>query len=301
MEIAQKKQKHPIRNALLAVFAVLLLIIGSVAFVLRDEIKIFCQSLNKTPEAIASERVEIDKEANELFNKLTTGFMRDLTEEERKLLASGLLSPEEALALIKGEKPASTSEKTETDIPKAEISSPEDETAVPDKTTEIVDNKPEKTEPAETKPPAVTTPQAQNPKPPAATQGQKPGELTPEEEAALYLRIDDIIAEMYLLRATYLNEIEALIDNMKYEYIALPKEKHTLEHRVAIVEKNLPKGTKLENDCDAKMEALLLELSEILTKLNSDTTIIYEIRQNYAAQKTNKKMEIYNKYSSKLK
>lgn len=303
MESVQNKKRHPVRNALLIILLILLSAVAAVLFIFGDELMLLYRGLTTTAEAIESQRIENDKKTNELLDRLTVeGTMRDLTDEERAMLNSGELSREEALALIKGEtKPAETT-----------VVIPDNTTAISDAatssdapadTTEAADNEqsdvPKTTEPSvqatappkQTEKPQVTTSTAATTEKPAA----------PEDSEALYARIDEIIAEIYLLRATYLNEIDTLIKNTKAEYIALPKEQHNLTGKMRLVERMIPKGNALEAQCDASMEALLTELKDILDKLSLDTDIIDEIKATYAEQKEIKKTELYNQYSHHLK
>ena len=120
------------------------------------------------------------------------------------------------------------------------------------------------------------------------------------DQATLLTRQNEIIAEIYLLRATYLNEIDALIQGMKDEYAALPEEERGFKAKMKIAEKTMPKGNALEDACDARMEELLAELTKILQQSGSSTAIIDEIEETYLEQKVLKKTELYNQYFPKL-
>lgn len=296
------------RRIFLSVLLVLLLLLGSAAFLLREEIALLYYAMTTSPDAVQSQKAENDKRTQELLDELAAQTMRDLTDEEREMLANGALSPEEALALIRGETlPVSA----ETVAPIETTSIPETtcpaETTEASSVTEIVSSA---MNPIETTV-AVTTAAPKPVETTAATVTTAPTTTAVVtvatttapaiDRTALQNRQNEIIAEIYLLRATYLNEIDALIEDMKWEFASLPLEEQNLLAKMAIAEKALPKGTALEDVCDAKMEALLVELESILKQLGSSTAIIDEIKDTYAEQKVLKKTELYNEYLPKMK
>ena len=333
MENTPKKKKHLVRNILLSILLVLVLIIGCVLIIFGDEIRILYKAMNTTPEAIESQRIENDKKTQDLLEEIAVATMRDLTDEERKLLASGDLSPEDALALIKGETASTTADvadSTENDpalatdpLTTADTVSAFETTSVPDSKTDT--NEPQSTTKATTKitvtekngkpissgntpSPSVsvaikpqTTTSSKTPAAKPQTTKKPSSNGTPEQDTAKRNRIDEIIAEIYLLRATYLNKIDQLIKDAKATYIALPKNQHNLQGKMRVVERYLiPKGNALEAECDAKMRTLLAELKGLLNDLGMSTEIINEIQKTYNEQKEIKKTELYNQYSSKL-
>lgn len=285
MKQKEQKKRHRVRNALLIILVLLLLIVGIVAFVFRDylaQIPRLYKGMSYSSDEISSMQADNDKKANELLNNLAVETMRDLTDEERQLLASGELSESDAISLIQGLMPpidfseVTTDEIDETDVP--------DETSAADTSVDTSATKP-----------AVTTAQT-------TTKGKDTHEaLTPERAAELQNRVSEIIAEIYLLRATYLNKIETLIADTKAEYIALPKDQHNMKGKMRIIEKSLvPKGNALEAECDTSMNKLLTELEGVLNELGTGTAIIDEIKATYQEQKDLKMAELYNQYASKL-
>lgn len=275
MSKAAKKRGGKIFLTVICIIFAALLVVG---YIFREEIYIAISAITSSDEAIESQKAENDKKTQELLDKLSDVTMRDLTEEERKMLESGLLSEEEALKLIMGETPA-----PETTVPAPETTDLPDETA---ETTEA-----EVTEAVVTE--ATTA---------ATTVATTETSAAPDAEkiAALSNRKNEIIAEIYLLRATYLNKIDELIKNSKAEYVALPKEKHNMSGKLEMVEKVIiPKGNALEAECDLKMDALLLELDEVLEGLGEDKSLITEVENAYIEQKRLKKTELINTYMPK--
>lgn len=301
---AEKQKRHTVRNVILIILAVLILAGGILAFAFRRYINILASGVSKSEEQIHSMQAENDKKTQDILNELVVVTMRDLTEEERRMLASGELTPEQALILIKG----GTLESVETTVTEAVTTAP-----VEIVTTEAIEvavtvavTAPEKPEEVTTQKPAVTTAQTTTAQTTTAqTTSATTAQTTAkpiENEAALRARIEEIIAEIYLLRAEYLNAIDKTIYEAKLEYMAMPKEKHTLQGKMQFVTNTLvPRGNALEAECDARINALLVELEGILNKLGESTAIIDEIKKVYSEQKDLKLTELTNEYSSKLK
>ncbi|MBE6679760.1 MAG: hypothetical protein E7598_04470 [Ruminococcaceae bacterium] len=292
----EKQKKHTLRNVILITLAVLVLLAGILAFAFRRYINILVTGVSKSDEQIHSMQAENDKKTYDILNELVVVTMRDLTDEERQMLERGEITPEQAMILIKG----GTLEPVETTAIETVTTAPEEIT-----TTEICDTTAEQ---IVTSPQEVTT---SAPKPDVTTEVTTTAQTTTAvvttevpkvDEGKLRARIEGIIAEIYLLRAEYLNAIDKTIYEAKLEYMKLPKEKHTLQGKMQFVTNTLvPKGNALEAECDAKIDALLVELKSILNELGESTAIIDEIRKVYAEQKDLKLTELTNQYSSKLK
>lgn len=277
---ASIRKKHRGLKIFLTVICVLLVALCTIAYILRDEISFVYSGMTSSEEALASREEENDRRTNELLGQIAEVTMRDLSEEERKLLADGLLSYEDALALIKGE--PHTAATTDIGV---------EATEAPDVTVEVTTQNTAATE--KTEPVVQTTV--------AAT--EETSDIVSDSLGIekYQNRINEIIAEIYLLRATYLNKIDELIAAAKKEYSALPKDQHTLSTKLRMVEKRImPAGTALEKECDAQMTILLDELKDILKIIGSGTDIIKEIEMTYAEQKEIKKAELINKYMPQM-
>ena len=323
------RKKRSGRKIWLSVLLSFILLVGCIAYIFRAEIRLAYFAMTTSKEAVQSKQVENDKKTQELLEQIAVQTMRDLTDEERKLLASGELSAADALALIQGITPAIPAETTalaQTNAPvettgPAAFSVPVETTAIgttdaaeiPQKTdvsAAVIPEVPSDSEPEISLPVTIEKPVAITTATSAATTATTVSTTVTTTAAStiadsidkttLQNRQSEIIAEIYLLRATYLNEIDALIAQTKAAYIALPKEQHTLTGKLTIVEQMIPQGNALEDASDAKMDVLLAELASVLKQLGSSTAIIDEIRQTYDEQKLLKKTELYNEYMPKL-
>ena len=112
-------------------------------------------------------------------------------------------------------------------------------------------------------------------------------------------RKEEIIAKIYLLRAEYLNKIDALIASGKATISSIPKEEFTLSKKMSVLNMYKSKGSALESDCDSRMEGLLSELRDELENLGESTDVVSDIRTVYNEQKHLKKEELLNTYYPK--
>lgn len=295
---ADRRKAHTVRNVVLVLLAVLILTGGIFAFAFRRYIGILTAGVSKSEDQIHSLQAENDKKTQDILNELAAVTMRDLTQDEYQLYLNGVITREQLLALIKGgtlEDILTTVTETVTTAPEEIITT--EAVTVPEETTDVTTTeKPIVTTSATTAATTVATKATTV----ATTKTDVPKPL--ENEAQLRGRIEEIIAEIYLLRAEYLNTIDKTIAQAKQEYIALPREKHTLQGKMQFVTNTLvPRGNALEAECDAKINKLLDELKGILNELGESTAIIDEIKKVYQEQKDLKLTELTNQYSSKLK
>lgn len=112
-------------------------------------------------------------------------------------------------------------------------------------------------------------------------------------------KINDIIAECYLLKAEFLNRIDSLIGQARSEWRATPKENRTQSTKLAMADKYMSKGAQLEAECDRRMNSLLKNLETELKASGQSTSIISKITSLYNEEKAVKKASLVAKYASK--
>lgn len=103
-------------------------------------------------------------------------------------------------------------------------------------------------------------------------------------------RVDDIIAKIYVLRASYTGKIDALVGQALSDYRAKKGTKSEL------ISRYVSRGYALEGECDAEMEALLSELQKELKRTNTDAGLISKVRSAYQTEKSLKKATIIEQY-----
>ena len=174
----------------------------------------------------------------------------EFSQEQIDALASGELDPQALAAQLLAE-----------DAAQQAASSPD-----PDSTTE-----PSAT-PAASTPPASSAPSA----------SQSSGEPFAAEKA----EIRELIATMYVLRATYVGKLEVIVQEAIDEYVA---GEHTAENRQKVVYSKFDQLTALESECDAKVADVVSRLRTLLKTIGQDDTLAKEVEQTYQEEKSLKK------------
>jgi hypothetical protein len=128
---------------------------------------------------------------------------------------------------------------------------------------------------------------------PVGDETDTPTEKPPTE---VEQKVSEQIARIYVLRDVMTSKIEGLLARAKAEYDALPAEERTNAKKQELGMKYLSEADTLESGCDAQMEALLKDLTNILKDYGGDTGIISEIRQAYKDEKITKKSYYLSKY-----
>ncbi len=105
-----------------------------------------------------------------------------------------------------------------------------------------------------------------------------------------------LVAKVYVLKSTYVSKLDGLIAEAKAEFIALPKDKRNTASKQKILSSKLSKASGMETECNAAIEAILSDLTEVLKKYNKDTSLVASIRKAYNNEKQLKKSYYISKY-----
>lgn len=105
--------------------------------------------------------------------------------------------------------------------------------------------------------------------------------------------IEEAIAQMYYIKATYLGQLGALERQAKAEYKALSQQ----ERKVAIktlATKYINLGLAAESQCDGEVDKVLEALKVSLQKINEPIEIVGIMKKNYEQEKKLKKAYYLN-------
>ncbi len=111
----------------------------------------------------------------------------------------------------------------------------------------------------------------------------------------------NLIAQIYLLRDEYTNELTKLESEAISVKHNMSKEQKTIPNKLKYIELYTGKAVALEKQCDAKMESIIKKIETELKNTGNDTALISQIRALYASEKEIKKSQLLNKYSKYLK
>lgn len=286
---AKPKKRRTGQIVFLCILLLLLAVLGGVVWRYRAGLAILIDNFGKSSEQVSAEREDYEKKTQALLDKLSGGgiTLAALSEADRARLKNGEITPAEAVAIIMGLAGSTAAEST---AAPTEPSAP-DATTVPAETTSPAGT----TVPAETTAPAATTASV-TPVGPATSDATT--EVTVTAPATSTARsVEDVISEIYLLRAEFLNKIDLMIADGTAEVEATPKEKRTLTFKIELMNRYMDRGNALEKECDARMELLLSELETALRQSGGDLSLIDEVRALYAQEKKLYKAELYQKYT----
>lgn len=274
---AKPKKRRTGQIVFLCILLLLLAVLGGVVWRYRAGLAILIDNFGKSSEQVSAEREDYEKKTQALLDKLSGGgiTLAALSEADRARLKNGEITPAEAVAIIMGLAGSTAAESTAAPT----------EPPAPAGTTV----------PAETTAPAATTAPV-TPVGPATSDATT--EVTVTAPATSTARsVEDVISEIYLLRAEFLNKIDLMIADGTAEVEATPKEKRTLTFKIELMNRYMDRGNALEKECDARMELLLSELETALRQSGGDLSLIDEVRALYAQEKKLYKAELYQKYT----
>lgn len=111
------------------------------------------------------------------------------------------------------------------------------------------------------------------------------GEQT-AEKSDVEAQIQEQIAQMYVLRSTYVSKLEAIAQAAIDEYV---NGEHTEENRANVVYKRLEELTALEKECDAQVAQVVERLRALLKQAGKDDSLAKQVEKTYQEEKSLKK------------
>ena len=289
------------------------------------------ENLNK----IQQERIdEVQKEGLNLTKEAEQALADGLIDAEQfRQILLGQITLEEAISQNQAndendfpENVNNVTDKTQTEIPdnpdpeipalEGDDEKNDEPVKVPENPTvsendKVTDNKPDSDEkeeqqspsslpqkPVENKPVTNTpTPVTPTPQQPAS---QQPKPQTPPADAKPSSEVDERIAElvtrMYVLKSTYVSQIDGLVSQMKAEYVKLPPEQRTTSAKQSIATGYMSRINAMEAQCDAQVNSVVTELRALLKNNGRDTSLADTIVSTYHAEKENTKAYYINTY-----
>lgn len=124
---------------------------------------------------------------------------------------------------------------------------------------------------------------------PSPQEEQKAGQAQLATAEDYRQRLSALIAEVYVLREEYTISLENMESAAKSDYQAIPVEKRTKKALANLTSTYLSKGSALEKECDGKMDAIVTEMEELITKNQGDLSLVDTVVYTYADEKSLKK------------
>ncbi len=121
---------------------------------------------------------------------------------------------------------------------------------------------------------------------PEAPQQSADDKAKAEQEA----RVQNLFAQLYVLRASFNTQLDNLIGECIQEFLALDPSSQTRAAKIRIVYARMDDVTAMEADCDAQVESIAAQLDEI------DPALGAKARQYYKNEKDLKKASLIETY-----
>lgn len=286
-----KKKRHVGLAVFLCIVLLLLAVLGGIAWRYRAGIAVLIDNVGKTPEQASAEQADYERRTQELLDKLSGGgvTLSTLSEADRARLKNGEITPAEAVAIIMGLAATTAPVTADTTLP-------------PDGSDPAVTTVP--IGPAVTTVPVgpvgpdtpATSGTSGATEPAAFTGTTAPAVTTAPAASTVSPAVQQIIADIYLLRAEFINKLDALIEEGTAEVNAIPKEKRTASVKLEFMNRYLDRGEALEAECDARLEALLSDMTAQLKADGGELSLVEDARALYIQEKKIRKAELYRKY-----
>lgn len=295
-----KKKRHVGLAVFLCIVLLLLAVLGGIAWRYRAGIAVLIDNVGKTPEQASAEQADYERRTQELLDKLSGGgvTLSTLSEADRARLKNGEITPAEAVAIIMGLAATTAPVTADTTLP-PDGSDPAVTTVPVDPVgpdTPVGPVGPD-TPIGPVGPDTPATSGTSGATEPAAFTGTTaPAVTTAPAASTVSPAVQQIIADIYLLRAEFINKLDALIEEGTAEVNAIPKEKRTASVKLEFMNRYLDRGEALEAECDARLEALLSDMTAQLKADGGDLSLVEDARALYIQEKKIRKAELYRKY-----
>ena len=124
-------------------------------------------------------------------------------------------------------------------------------------------------------------------------QPEQPEQAPQADHAQEEAEIRELIATMYVLRATYVGKLEAVVQSAIDEYTA---GEHTPENRTRVVRSKLDELIAMEKECDGEVAAVVSRLRELLKATGQDDSLARQVEETYQEEKSLKKAYYLNEF-----
>lgn len=249
------------RRAALAVLVLFLAVAGLLVWRFRAELRSYQISQQYTSSQLEDQLEENNTVIQDAVETAPEINVRSPTEEERQALQDGTLTGEElAKRLVGG-----------------------------------ADSAPEKGGAAEEA-------KAQSGASAAGAQSPLPSDVSasaPAKQSDYSERLSALVAQVYVLREEYLNDLARLEANARADYGALPESERTAARLTSLAGDYIAKGTALEKECDGKMDAILTEMERLIAENEGDESFPDLVFDSYLQEKSLKKAWYMSKLEEK--
>ena len=125
--------------------------------------------------------------------------------------------------------------------------------------------------------------------PETAAPEEQPAEQAPAEPPEYQKQLSALIAQVYVLREEYLAALENMEVSAKADYRALSGSQRTAGKLASLVSDYIGRATRLEKECDGKMDAIIAQMETLIQANNGDMSLTDTVFNTYVNEKSLKK------------
>ena len=125
--------------------------------------------------------------------------------------------------------------------------------------------------------------------PETAAPEEQPAEQAPAEPPEYQKQLSALIAQVYVLREEYLAALDNMETSAKADYRALSDSQRTAGKLASLVSDYIGRATRLEKECDGKMDALIAQMETLIQANNGDMSLTDTVFNTYVNEKSLKK------------
>lgn len=125
--------------------------------------------------------------------------------------------------------------------------------------------------------------------PETAAPEEQPAEQAPAEPPEYQKQLSALIAQVYVLREEYLAALDNMETSAKADYRALSDSQRTAGRLASLVSDYIGRATRLEKECDGKMDAIIAQMETLIQANNGDMSLTDTVFNTYVNEKSLKK------------
>ena len=125
--------------------------------------------------------------------------------------------------------------------------------------------------------------------PETAAPEERPAEQAPAEPPEYQKQLSALIAQVYVLREEYLAALDNMETSAKADYRALSDSQRTAGKLASLVSDYIGRATRLEKECDGKMDAIIAQMETLIQANNGDMSLTDTVFNTYVNEKSLKK------------
>lgn len=279
------KKKRIISKVLLIVLLVVIVLLVNLCMKHWNTITAVVDGMNYSVEEIENIRVDNQKKVDDELSKYPDLNFRNLTSEEITALSKGLISQDDVPYLITGRKvfvdgKVVTSEEYEEMMKDEKDNSSKDQNA---ENNSLSDNK--KDSEGTKKTDNNSSADKNNSDTSKDVSSQSANNQVQPEGPKTNPELEAVLEKFFVLKATFLADIEARVNGMIADYKSIPKKERTKAVRSEYASKAIALMSTMEPQYDAQFEAVVSELSAVIEKIDGDRNLVNVVRDAYKKEK----------------